>query len=334
MPRSAPIFEPHATASASGDAGSDVAPTALPAVVQASRALATGAISADTADEVLAAGMDLGRLEAMDFVATVAGSAMLSIFESVKKSKAWKHLRNPQSCDGRNFGSLDEFCEVKLGRSYRRLQELTANRNTLGEEAFEHAQRLGLRQADFNVIKALPAPRQELVREALNEGASKEDVQRVLRELAAADLREMRTLENERDGARDELRKIRDELRAKDEVIEHYAQRIVKYQVRLHEKIAVDTDWPAALVPLCDQVAAAGRKMAQAISELEGCRITLFEVAQDVSDAQRTQYEAALGHVAQVYEQALMQAEGALGRERSTFDKSLGHFAPQDAGGC
>ncbi len=42
-------------------------------------------------DEVLAAGIDLGRLEAMDFVLTVTSSASLSIYENIKKSKAWRH---------------------------------------------------------------------------------------------------------------------------------------------------------------------------------------------------------------------------------------------------
>ena len=36
------------------------------------------------ADEILASGIDLGRLEALDFVVTVTSSAMLSVFENVK----------------------------------------------------------------------------------------------------------------------------------------------------------------------------------------------------------------------------------------------------------
>ncbi len=78
------------------------------------------AVAHEAMDEVLAAGIDLGRLEAMDFVATVANSAILAIYENVKKSKAWRLLRNPKSGDGRQFESLDEFCEVKLGKSYTR----------------------------------------------------------------------------------------------------------------------------------------------------------------------------------------------------------------------
>ncbi|MEG0149193.1 MAG: hypothetical protein RR701_07405 [Comamonas sp.] len=141
-------------------------------------------------DEVFAAGVDLGRLEALDFVATVANSAILPIYENVKKSKAWKYLRNSKSGDGRHFESLDEFCEVKLGKSYKRLRELTLNRNLIGQEAFEQAERLGLRQVDYNAIKALPAPDQELVRRAVEEAQSRDEVLDLLQELAARHAKE------------------------------------------------------------------------------------------------------------------------------------------------
>ena len=106
---------------------------------------------------MLAAGIDIGRLEALEFMATVANSAILPIYENVKKSKAWRLLRNPKSGDGRHFESLEEFCEIKLGKSYKRLHELTLNRNVIGQDAYEQVERLGLRQVDYSGIKGLPA---------------------------------------------------------------------------------------------------------------------------------------------------------------------------------
>jgi hypothetical protein len=91
-------------------------------------------------------------------------------------------------------------------------------------------------------------------------------------------------------------------------------------------KVVADTDWPDALKPLADQVAAAGRKLAQALSELEICRITLFEAAQSIPEAQQAKFEAAVGHVADVYQEALARAERGLAKERLTFDKTLGNF--------
>ena len=142
------------------------------------------------ADEILAAGIDLGRLEALDFVVTVTSSAILPIYENVKKSKAWRFLRNPKSGHGAHFESLEEFCEVKLGKSHERLRKIMANRNLIGQEAYEQAERLGMHQRDYNAIKALPAPDQELMRRAMEEAKSRDEVLDLLQELAARHAKE------------------------------------------------------------------------------------------------------------------------------------------------
>lgn len=161
------------------------APEVLPAVASRIEAAQDAALTAHETDEVFAAGIDVGRLEALDFITTVGTSALLSVYENLKKSKGWRHMRNPASSDGRNFESLQEFCFVKLGKSYQRFQELAANRNLIGQQAFEQAERIGLRQVDYKAIRALPAPEQELVRRAVEESASRDEVLGLLQELAA-----------------------------------------------------------------------------------------------------------------------------------------------------
>ena len=160
-------------------------PAILPEVEARIVAAQDQALSVAETDEVFAAGVDMGRIEALDFLAVTANTAMLAIYEKVKKSKAWRHMSNPQ--DGRNgqFQSLEEFCEVKLGKSYRRLRTLAEQRNLLGQEAFEQAERIGLRDKDYSAIKALPAPDQELVRRAVEESQSRDEVLDLLQELAA-----------------------------------------------------------------------------------------------------------------------------------------------------
>lgn len=158
-------------------------PQILPAKAAELMALQDAAPSKDQMDAVLAAGIDLGRIEALDFILTVSNSAILPIYENVKKSKAWMFLRNPQSSHGENFESFDEFCEVKLGKSYKRLQALNANRNLIGHEAYEQAEKMGLRQVDYNAIKSLPAPDQELIRQAVST-QSRDEVLDLLQELA------------------------------------------------------------------------------------------------------------------------------------------------------
>ena len=160
-------------------------PEVLPAVASRIEAAQDAALTAAETDEVFAAGIDVGRLEALDFITTVGTSALLSVYENLKKSKGWRHMRNPASSDGRNFESLQEFCFVKLGKSYQRFQELAANRNLIGQQAFEQAERIGLRQVDYKAIRALPAPEQELVRRAVEESASRDEVLGLLQELAA-----------------------------------------------------------------------------------------------------------------------------------------------------
>ncbi len=187
--------------------------TALATLDAAPRQLA---VAHEAMDEVLAAGIDLGRLEALDFVLTVSTTAILPIYENVKKSKAWRLLRNPQSADGQHFESLEQFCTVKLGKSYARLRELASNSRTLGEEAFEQAERLGLHQRDYNAIKALPAPDQELVRRAVEEASTREQVLDVLHDLAARTAQREAALRAELDDARDQA----EELAASKKVVE------------------------------------------------------------------------------------------------------------------
>lgn len=196
-----------------------VVETDLTPVVQAVAAADARMAVREEMDEVLAAGIDLGRLEALTFITTIGESAALSVYENVKKSKAWRLLRNPGNSDGRNFQSLDEFCRAKLGRSYNRLQELGANRNLVGQDAFEQAERLGLRQVDYNAIKALPAPDQELVRRAVEEAQSRDEVLDLLQELAARHAKEKVALTTKADEAAAQLA-------AKDKVLADNATKI------------------------------------------------------------------------------------------------------------
>lgn len=130
---------------------------------------------------------------------------------------------------------------------------------------------------------------------------------------------------------RNTVRSLRGDLDAKDAVLDKTQKKLTGLQVQLKKKVVADTDWPDALEPVSEQIAAAGRKIVQAISELETCRITLFEVAQDIPEEQRPKYEAALAHIAEMYEQALSRGETSLTKERTTFDKSLGAYAPEAA---
>lgn len=120
------------------------------------------------------------------------------------------------------------------------------------------------------------------------------------------------------------LRKSRQEGQRKDEALHELNAENV--QLKLASKVVALTDWPAALEPVTAQIAAAGRKLAMALSELETCRITIFTSGQNLSDHERATFEAALQHVAGVYQEALERAERLLERERLTYDQTLSNF--------
>lgn len=121
------------------------------------------------------------------------------------------------------------------------------------------------------------------------------------------------------------VRKVRAERERLKEVNAELNQEVIQHKVK--GKVVAQTDWPAALETVSDQVAAAGRKLATALSELEACRIAIFTAGEPLNDAGRASFEAALGHVAELYEQALARAERSIERERATFDNTLGAFA-------
>ncbi|MDR1710017.1 MAG: hypothetical protein LBS70_09905 [Candidatus Accumulibacter sp.] len=127
------------------------------------------------------------------------------------------------------------------------------------------------------------------------------------------------------------LRELRADAEAKDAVLEKTQKKLLDLQVRSRRKIVAEVDWPEALVPVCEQIAAAGRKIATGVSELESCRIALFEAAAELESEPRARFEAALAHVGEAYETALARAERHLARERDTFDKTLGVYAHDEA---
>ena len=295
-------------------------PTELPAILPDVEARIVAAqdqaLSVTETNEVFAAGVDIGRLEALDFVATIATSALLSIFENVKKSKGWRLMRDPRSGDGRHFASLDEFCEIKLGKSYRRFRELAANRVVIGQEAFEQAERIGLRQVDYNAIKALPAPKQELIKEALEEGATKEDLQRALRELAAADQKEIESLTARAEKAEEAAESAESQIARKDAKINELDRKLNA------RKVVAYTDWPEAFKGLIAQAQQAKREILNAVDALAVVRQEAMQV-QAESPAEEEVLGRAWIALADEMQDIFAIASGKLEKEAQVFDNTL-----------
>jgi hypothetical protein len=129
--------------------------------------------------------MDVGRIQALDFQRSVADVALAQTYIRLKKSNEFKDLlvRGPDG-DLRRVADLDEFCLLFFRKSYRRMQELANNYETLGPDLYEQAQQIGFSSRDYQSLKALPADMQAQVKAAIAEG-SKDAAVELMCELAS-----------------------------------------------------------------------------------------------------------------------------------------------------
>ena len=307
------------------------APEILPAVVDVLEKAQDAALSHPQVDRVFALGVDIGRIQAMDFVATVALSVMLSVYENVKKSKAWQEMRNQKSATHRTFESLEEFCEEKLGKSQRRIRELLANRDTIGQDAYEQAESLGLRQVDYNAIKALPAPDQELIRQAVG-SQSRDEVLDLLQELAARHATEKKAL-----GAK--LADSAKELATKQKRIGTYHDRVEELQDELDAlkegdtetetvHLVAATDWPDAFKVLMDQAHFAEKNIKINLGSLAAISQEALKPAPEgeAEEASLTRAREVLAEQLMAIHKGIIKYQDQVG---ALFNKTLGGFAAE-----
>ncbi|MCQ8182207.1 hypothetical protein NP603_13880 [Methylomonas sp. SURF-1] len=112
----------------------------------------------------------IGQLEVAGFMRQVADKLTAEIAIKVRESKKYKGLPY-KDAEGnvRQVADFSEYCEVFLGKSYRRIAELVSNYNQLGPELYEQAEKIGFRQRDYNALKALPADDRQLIAQAIEE---------------------------------------------------------------------------------------------------------------------------------------------------------------------
>ncbi len=145
----------------------------------------------------------VGRMEALDWVATVASSQIARIFLYLKESKSY---RNVQVRDAdkkwRRVATLEEFCELKMPVSYRRCREIAANYRALGQQLFETTEQLGFREQDYRAIRALPEDDREAAALAIQQAAESGDRDAALSVLAELVARHKEARESAEDAAR------------------------------------------------------------------------------------------------------------------------------------
>ncbi|MBC17113.1 MAG: hypothetical protein CL942_08680 [Desulfovibrio sp.] len=141
----------------------------------------------------------LGRIEGLEFLRRVGDVAIAQIFAEVRKSKKYKGLPyKDENGHLRHVADFEEFCSVKLGKSYRRCHELAQNLNMLGSDLYESAETIGFRAKDYRALKALPPEEQEVVKTALASD-SKDEVVDILQDMAARHQAEKEAAKKEKD---------------------------------------------------------------------------------------------------------------------------------------
>ena len=154
----------------------------------------------------------IGRIEGLEFLRRVGDVAVAQIFSEVRKSKNYKGLPyHDEEGNLRHVEDFDEFCRVKLGKSYTRCYELSQNLHTLGPDLYESAERIGFRARDYRALKALPPEEQEIVKEALA-SESKEQVVDLLQDMAERH-------KAERDASKKEREELQADMEARDKLL-------------------------------------------------------------------------------------------------------------------
>lgn len=178
---------------------------------------------------------DLGRIETAAFYATVSDSLLAQTYQKIKKNKSYKNIPYIDA-DGkaRHIASLEEFCEVKLGKSARRLQELSQNLNILGTDLYESAERIGFRAKDYRALKALPEDEQAIVKQAL-EAESKDEVLNVLTDLTERHNAERQAAKKEKDD-------LTADLEARSKLLEDKSERLEKTEEELYRLKSLPPD--------------------------------------------------------------------------------------------
>lgn len=169
----------------------------------------------------------LGQIDSFEFMRRVADVGLAQVFENLRNSGKYKGLPYKDS-DGnlRHVADITEFCEAKLGKSYRRCMELSQNLRALGPELYEQSERLGLRNVDYKALRALPDDEQLVIKQAIEQATTKEEVVNLLEDMALRHHREREALAEREAGVAQAQADISARIAAKDKLIAEKSKRI------------------------------------------------------------------------------------------------------------
>jgi hypothetical protein len=172
----------------------------------------------------------VGRIEAADFLATVAEKMIAETAVALKQSKKYKGLPfTDENKNRRQVATFEEFCKYKLGKSRRRIDELVSNYNQLGPDLYEQAERIGFRQRDYNALKALPNDDRLIIAQAI-ESEDLEKALDLMQQLAAKHHREKETTSKQLVDLTDTLEAKDNVIKDKTKMLDSQAERLAKLE--------------------------------------------------------------------------------------------------------
>lgn len=175
----------------------------------------------------------VGQIEGIDFTRRVGEVAIAQIFENIRQSKAYRGIPyRDENGNTRHVGDFEEFCRVKLNRSYNRCLELSQNLRLLGPALYEQSEHLGLRNIDYRAIRALPEDDQVAIKQALEASSSRDQIIDLMQELAVRHAQEKAALQGDLEKAQASAREKDRTIGQQKELIGAQASKIARRESR------------------------------------------------------------------------------------------------------
>jgi hypothetical protein len=265
----------------------------------------------------------IGRIEAAQFSATVSEKLIIETALKVRESKQYKGLPYVRDGIAGNISTFDEFCEIFLGKTGRRIRDLIGNYNLLGEELYEQAERLGFRQRDYNALKALPADDRQIIGMAIEE----ENLDKAL------ELMQQMAVKHQvyKDTTEKKLTELENSAKSKDAVIQKKDQKLNELdheleRLKLDNPVFAHIDWPAAFKGYLDQLAITRKNVKHGLGSLDVIRESAMKI-EPQSDAE----EAALTQAREILATELVGIHNECAEMISalglSFDRTLGAYS-------
>ena len=175
----------------------------------------------------------LGVIKASLFYTSVSEKLIAETAIKIRQGKKYKGLPYLDAeGNTKHVSVFEEFCEVFLGKTARRVQQLMSNYNLLGADLYEQAEKLGFQQRDYNALKALPADDRQLIAQAI-ESESLDKALDILQEMAARNQRD-------KDASAKTIQEQDDQLKDKDAVLSEKTKLLLKKSEELARLERVD----------------------------------------------------------------------------------------------